>query len=132
MMENIIKTVFAALVTLSTYLFGGADMWLMALVTAVIIDYMSGIARAYILGELSSQIGFKGIVRKVMYFMVVAVAVIVDNITGANNMVRAAAIGFLIANEAISILENYALATGKEVPPILVKILKELKEDKKE
>ena len=104
----------------------------MALVTAVIIDYMSGIARAYILGELSSQIGFKGIVRKVMYFMVVAVAVIVDNITGANNMVRAAAIGFLIANEAISILENYALATGKEVPPILVKILKELKEDKKE
>ena len=132
MMENIIKTVFAALVTLLTYLFGGADMWLMALVTAVIIDYMSGIARAYILGELSSQIGFKGIVRKVMYFMVVAVAVIVDNITGANNMVRAAAIGFLIANEAISILENYALATGKEVPPILVKILKELKEDKKE
>lgn len=131
-MENTIKTVFAALVTLSTYLFGGADMWLMALVTAVIIDYMSGIARAYILGELSSQIGFKGIVRKVMYFMVVAVAVIVDNITGANNMVRAAAIGFLIANEAISILENYALATGKEVPPILVKILKELKEDKKE
>lgn len=131
-MENTIKTIFAALVTLSTYLFGGADMWLMALVTAVIIDYMSGIARAYILGELSSQIGFKGIVRKVMYFMVVAVAVIVDNITGANNMVRAAAIGFLIANEAISILENYALATGKEVPPILVKILKELKEDKKE
>ena len=132
MMENIIKTVFAALVTLFTYLFGGADIWLMALVTAVIIDYMSGIARAYILGELSSQVGFKGIVRKVMYFMVVAVAVIVDNITGANNMVRAAAIGFLIANEAISILENYALATGKEVPPILVKILKELKEDKKE
>ena len=131
-MENTIKTVFAALVSLSTYLFGGADIWLMALVTAVIIDYMSGIARAYILGELSSQIGFKGIVRKVMYFMVVAVAVIVDNITGANNMVRAAAIGFLIANEAISILENYALATGKEVPPILVKILKELKEDKKE
>ena len=131
-MENTIKTVFAALVSLSTYLFGGADMWLMALVTAVIIDYMSGIARAYILGELSSKVGFKGIVRKVMYFMVVAVAVIVDNITGANNMVRAAAIGFLIANEAISILENYALATGKEVPPILVKILKELKEDKKE
>mgnify|MGYP000971975888 FL=1 len=127
-MENTIKTVFAALVSLSTYLFGGADMWLIALVTVIVIDYATGLARAYIQAELSSKIGFKGIVKKLTYFALVAVAVIADNITGAGELLRTAVIGFLIANEALSILENYAIATGQKAPGILINVLNKLKD----
>jgi toxin secretion/phage lysis holin len=127
-MENTIKTIFAALVTLSTYLFGGADMWLIALVTVIVIDYATGLARAYIQAELSSKIGFKGIVKKLTYFSLVAVAVIADNITGAGELLRTAVIGFLIANEALSILENYAIVTGQKAPGILINVLNKLKD----
>jgi toxin secretion/phage lysis holin len=127
-MENTIKTVFAALVSLSTYLFGGADMWLIALVTVIVIDYATGLARACIQAELSSKIGFKGIVKKLTYFALVAVAVIADNITGAGELLRTAVIGFLIANEALSILENYAIVTGQKAPGILINVLNKLKD----
>ena len=128
-MENVIKTIMAACAGGCTYFFGGADMWLIALVTVIVIDYATGISRAYILGELSSKIGFKGIVKKLMYFAIVAVAVIADNIAGAGGVLRVAVIGFLIANEALSILENYAAATGQAAPKILVNILNKLKDD---
>lgn len=127
-MENTIKTIFAALVSLSTYLFGGADMWLIALVTVIVIDYATGLARAYIQAELSSKIGFRGIVKKLTYFALVAVAVIADNITGAGELLRTAVIGFLIANEALSILENYAIVTGQKAPGILINVLNKLKD----
>lgn len=128
-MEGIIKTIMAAGAAAITYFFGGADMWLMALVTVVVIDYMMGVARAYVQAELSSKIGFKGIVKKLTYFALVAVAVIADNITGAGEVVRTAVIGFLIANEALSIIENYAIITGQKAPAILINILNKLKDD---
>lgn len=127
-MENVIKTIFGALLAGITYFFGGADMWLKALVTVIVIDYLSGLSRAYILGELSSKIGFKGIVKKLTYFALVAVAVIADNITGAGELLRTAVIGFLIANEALSILENYAIVTGQKAPGILINVLNKLKD----
>lgn len=128
-MENVIKTIMATCAGGCAYFFGGADMWLIALVTVIVIDYATGISRAYILGELSSKIGFKGIVKKLMYFAIVAVAVIADNIAGAGGVLRVAVIGFLIANEALSILENYAAATGQKAPAILINILNKLKDD---
>ena len=127
-MEGIIKTIMAAGAAAITYFFGGADMWLMALVTVVVIDYMMGVARAYVQAELSSKIGFKGIVKKLTYFALVAVAVIADNITGAGEVVRTAVIGFLIANEALSIIENYAVITGQNAPGILINVLNKLKD----
>lgn len=128
-MENVIKTIMATCAGGCAYFFGGADMWLIALVTVIVIDYVTGISRAYILSELSSKIGFKGIIKKLMYFAIVAVAVIADNIAGASGVLRVAVIGFLIANEALSILENYAAATGQAAPKILVNILNKLKDD---
>lgn len=128
-MDNIIKTAFAALVTFITYVFGPPDLWLYALILAVIIDYTTGLLKAYILGQLSSKIGFKGICKKIMYFAIVAVAVIADNVTGAGGVLRIAVIGFLIANEALSILENCA-AAELPVPKILLDALHKLKEDK--
>lgn len=127
-MEGIIKTITAAGAAAITYFFGGADMWLIALVTVIVIDYATGLARAYIQAELSSKIGFKGIVKKLTYFALVAVAVIADNVTGAGELLRTAVIGFLIANEALSILENYAGVTGQKAPGILINVLNKLKD----
>ena len=127
-MDRIIKTISAVLASATTYFFGGADMWLIALVTVIVIDYATGLARAYIQAELSSKIGFKGIVKKLTYFALVAVAVIADNITGAGELLRTAVIGFLIANEALSILENYAIVTGQKAPRILINVLNKLKD----
>jgi toxin secretion/phage lysis holin len=127
-LEGIIKTIMAAGAAAITYFFGGADMWLIALVTVIVIDYATGLARAYIQAELSSKIGFKGIVKKLTYFALVAVAVIADNITGAGELLRTAVIGFLIANEALSILENYAIVTGQKAPGILINVLNKLKD----
>lgn len=131
-MENIIKTIMAALITAMSYLFGGADMLLIALVTVIVIDYCTGLAKAYILGQLSSKVGFRGIVKKIMYFAIVAVAVIADNVVSgsiaqAEGVVRTAVIGFLIANEALSILEN-CNAAGIWVPRILITVLNRLKD----
>jgi len=128
-LEGIIKTIMAAGAATITYFFGGADMWLIALVTVIVIDYATGLARAYIQAELSSKIGFKGIVKKLTYFALVAVAVIADNITGAGELLRTAVIGFLIANEALSIIENYAIVTGQKAPGILINVLNKLKSD---
>lgn len=128
-MENVFKAIMAALSAFISYFFGGADVWLIALVTVIVMDYVTGLAKAYVLGELCSRIGLKGIVKKLMYFAVVAVAVIADTITGAGGVLRAAVIGFLIANEALSILENYAAATSNQVPKVLVYILKRLKDE---
>lgn len=128
-METIIKTITAVLASAVAYFFGGADMWLKALVTMIVIDYMTGLSRAYIQAELSSKIGFKGIVKKICYFALVAVAVIADDITGAGEVVRTAVIGFLIANEALSIVENYSAITGQKAPGILVNLLNKLKDN---
>lgn len=128
-METIIKTITAIGASAIAYFFGGADMWLMALVTIIVIDYMMGLSRAYIQAELSSKIGFKGIVKKICYFGLVAVAVIADDITGAGEVVRTAVIGFLIANEALSIVENYSAITGQKAPGILVNVLNKLKDN---
>lgn len=127
-METIIKTITAIGASAIAYFFGGADMWLIALVTVIVIDYATGLARAYIQAELSSKIGFKGIVKKLTYFALVAVAVIADNVTGAGELLRTAVIGFLIANEALSILENYAVVTGQKAPGILINVLNKLKD----
>lgn len=128
-METIIKTITAIGASAIAYFFGGADMWLKALVTIIVIDYMMGLSRAYIQAELSSKIGFKGIVKKICYFALVAVAVIADSITGAGEVVRTAVIGFLIANEALSIIENYSAITGQKAPGILVNVLNKLKDN---
>ncbi len=127
-MENVVKGITALFAAAVSYFFGGADMWLIALIALIVIDYVTGLSKAYILGELSSKIGFRGIVKKLMYFAIVAVAVIMDNITGAGGMLRVAVIGFLIANEALSTMENYVAATGNQAPKILLNILKKLKD----
>lgn len=126
-LNYVINTIGAVSSGFLACLFGAPDAWIIGLVVLVIIDYVTGLMKAYISGELSSKVGFKGILKKLMYFAIVAVAVIIDTLTGAEGVLRVACIGFLIANEGVSILENCA-AAGLPVPQALVKVLAKLKD----
>ncbi len=118
----------AGMASICTFLFGKPDIWLMTLLAFVVIDYVSGVIGAYINLQLSSHIGFIGILKKVMYFFVVAVAHCVDVATGANGVLQNIVVGIMIANEGISILENCAKC-GIPIPDKLLKALEQIKGD---
>ena len=116
----------AGLASICTFLFGKPDVWLLTLLAFVAIDYLSGVIAAYINRNLNSKVGFIGILKKTMYFFVVAVAHCVDVATSAGGVLQNIAIGFLISNEGISILENCAKC-GITIPDRLLKALAQIK-----
>ena len=111
-----------------TYIAGGWDNAIKTLGGFIIADYVSGILGGIVNKELSSEVGFKGIIKKVMLLFVVFVAARFDVLVGADGVIRNAAIYFLIANESISILEN-AGKCGVPVPKWLLGKLRQLKRD---
>lgn len=121
----------AGLASICTFLFGAPDIWLLTLLAFIVIDYVSGVIAAYIHHELSSQIGFIGILKKTMYFFVVAVAHCVDVATGAGGVLQGIAVGLLISNEGISILENCA-ECGIPIPEKLIRALEQIRGDEQE
>lgn len=113
---------------------GGMDGFLFALIAFVIIDYLTGILCAINEQKLSSEIGFKGISRKVLIFLLVGIAHILDvQVLGEGSILRTAVIFFYLSNEGISILEN-ASRLGLPIPEKLKKVLEQLhnKSDKEE
>ncbi|HFJ9378929.1 holin [Bacillus cereus] len=117
------------------YFLGGWDATLKVLVTMAIIDYLTGVIAAGFNGELKSKVGFKGIAKKVVLFLLVAAATQVDVIMGTNSAVREATIFLFIGNELLSLLEN-AGRMGIALPSALtnaVEILggKQKQEEKK-
>lgn len=126
-MLNVIKGILGAAFAGLGYLFGGFDIMMQVLLFCIIADYISGIMSALYLGKLNSKVGFKGIVKKIAILLVVALAVEIGRVTGAD-MIRGLTIGFYIANEGISILEN----VGRMDVPYLSKlkdILEQLKDN---
>lgn len=121
----------AGLASICTFLFGAPDIWLLTLLAFIVIDYISGVIAAYIHHELSSQVGFIGILKKTMYFFVVAVAHCVDVATGAGGVLQGIAVGLLISNEGISILENCA-ECGIPIPEKLIRVLEQIRDDEQE
>lgn len=85
---------------------GGWDVILKALVALVILDYATGVLKAIYTKTLSSSIGFKGLLRKIVIFIVVATAVIIQSVIGDAIPLREIVIVFFICNEGISLLEN--------------------------
>jgi len=124
--KDIVKYVAAIGGSLVTYLFGGWSALIQILVAFVVIDYVTGVLAAAYHGKLDSNIGLKGIAKKVFIFVIVACGHLVDGAMGTNNIVRDAAIYFYIANELISILEN-AGAIGLPVPDVLKNSIDRLK-----
>ncbi|PGU60335.1 phage holin family protein [Bacillus cereus] len=117
------------------YFLGGWDTTLKVLVIMTVIDYLTGVLAAGVNGTLKSKIGFKGIAKKVMLFLLVAAATQVDVVMGTNNSVREATLFLFIGNELLSLLEN-AGAMGIKLPSVFmnaVEVLggKQKQEDKK-
>lgn len=127
-MDKFISTVLSAIATCFIYVFGGLDVALSCLLIAIVIDYLSGIIKAYVKKELSSSIGLKGILKKVGILCVVALSVLFDRIAGNTGAVRTLVIYYFVANEGLSILENLG-AAGVPIPKKLKKALKDLKKE---
>jgi toxin secretion/phage lysis holin len=124
-----IKMLFAVIGGFLGYYIGGIDTLITALIIFVIMDYVTGVTAGWYTKTLSSNIGLRGIVKKIMLFVLVAVAVQVDLVFGSNNVLRSAVIFFLLANEGLSILENLGkMDIG--IPPMIKKALESMKEDK--
>ena len=128
-----IKIGFAAIAGFLSNIFGGFDAWFYTLVVFVIIDYITGVAKALMSksektekGGLDSRVMFRGGIKKILIFVVVAVAAQLDRVMGGGNTIRAIAIGYYVANEGLSALENIALC-GVAVPAPLLSALEQLK-----
>lgn len=107
---------------------GGFDGFLYALVAFVVIDYITGVMLATLEKRLSSEIGAKGIFKKVLIFALVGIGHIVDShIIGDGSVVRTAVIFFYLSNEGISILENSS-KIGLPIPEKLKDVLFQLRE----
>lgn len=89
------------------YVLGGCDGFLYALITFMVMDYITGVMLAIVDRRLSSKIGFRGIFKKILIFVMVSVGYVLDSkIIGNGSAIRTAVIFFYISNEGISILEN--------------------------
>ena len=126
-MENIFKSILAALGAALAYLFGGWGALLGILLAFVVTDYVTGVVAAALEGKLASGIGYKGIAKKVMIFIIVAMAHLADQAMGLDSVLMSAAVFFYLANELLSILEN-AGRIGLPVPKVLEKAISILKE----
>ena len=121
-----IQVIFAGVGGWLGWFLGGCDGLLYALIAFVVIDYITGVMCAIADKKLSSATGFKGICRKVLIFLLVGIAHILDvNIIGSGSVLRTAAVFFYISNEGVSIMEN-AAHLGLPVPVKLKEVLEQL------
>lgn len=109
------------------YLFGGSDILVVTLLCMTVLDYVTGVLNAYMQKKLSSNVGFKGIVKKVMIYIVVVCSVLLNRLLGGELPLREIVITFFIANEGLSLLEN--VSPYMPVPESLKKALLQLREN---
>ena len=123
---NTIQLAFAAVGGWLGYFLGGCDGLLYALLTFVVIDYITGVMYAIADKNLSSEVGFKGICRKVLIFLLVGIANVLDvQVIGTGSVLRTAVIFFYISNEGVSLLEN-AAHLGLPIPEKIKVVLEQL------
>ena len=123
---NTIQLVFTGIGGWLGYFLGGWDGLLYALIAFVAIDYVTGVMCAISNHTLSSEVGFKGICRKVLIFLLVGIGSILDaHVIGSGSVLRTAVIFFYISNEGVSIMEN-AARLGLPVPEKIKVVLEQL------
>lgn len=125
---NSIQLIFSIVGGWFGYLMGGCDGIIIALILFVSIDYVTGVMCAVMDKKLSSSVGFKGICRKVLIFMLVGASNILDlHIIKSGSVLRTAVVFFYLSNEGISLIEN-ATHLGLPVPDKLKAVLEQLHE----
>lgn len=129
-MKEVIQSVLAVISTGLIYLLGGLDVAMTCLLIAIILDYVSGMLKAFITKQVSSRIGFNGILKKVSILLVVMLAVLIDRVTGDTGAIRTLVVYYFVANEGLSVLENLGQA-GVPIPQSIKKALKALKKESK-
>lgn len=123
---NTIQGIFTALGGWLGYYLGGCDGLLIALIAFTLIDYITGVMCAIIDKKLSSAVGFKGICRKVLIFLIVGASHILDlYVIKTGSILRTAVIFFYISNEGVSLAENSA-HLGLPVPKKIKSVLEQL------
>lgn len=123
---NLCQFLFTAVGGWLGYFLGGCDGLLIALVIFAVADYITGVMCAVADKKLSSEVGFKGICRKVIIFMLVGVAHVIDvNVIATGSVLRTAVIFFYLSNEGVSLLEN-AGHLGLPIPEKLKIVLEQL------
>ena len=123
---NTIQFLFAGIGGWLGYFLGGCDGLLIALLLFVITDYITGVMCAIADKKLSSAVGFKGICRKVLIFLLVGIANILDmQVIGPGSVLRTAVIFFYISKEGVSLLEN-AGHLGLPIPVKIKSVLEQL------
>lgn len=130
MKEETICLLLGEISTIIIWIFGGLDIALQCLLIAIVIDYISGLIKAFNTKTLDSKIGFKGILKKVGILCIVALAVVVDRITGNSGAIRTLVIYYFVANEGLSVLENLSIA-GLPIPASIKKALQVLEKESK-
>lgn len=120
---NVISSMFI-------FLIGGFDNIFITLLIFIALDYITGIIKAIYQKKLNSKLGLKGFLKKLGYILIVMVASLFDSLIGDKTMaIRTLCIYFFISNEAISILENWAIM-GLPLPKKIFQVFESLKEDK--
>lgn len=126
-----VSAMFAFFGTAFTWLFGAWDLALSALITAMALDYLTGVTRSVINGDgVNSEKGFKGLLKKSTILYVVILSVLIDRLIGQGWVFRSLVCFWYAANEGISVLENVA-ALGLPIPDQLMNVLEQLKEGNK-
>ncbi len=126
-MNNAVKSIIAAVCAVFGFVFGDLNGLMVALVALIVLDYISGVIAAVVEKKLSSEVGAKGIAKKIFMLLIVAVANIVDiNVIGEGHVLKNVTVVFYIANECISLIEN-AGRLGVPVPKKLLDVLEQLK-----
>ena len=127
-MKNAILATSSVIGGFMGWFLGGFDGFLYVLIAFVVVDYITGVAVGITDKKLSSNVGFKGIAKKVLIFLLVGVANLLDvYIFGENGVLRTAVIFFYLSNEGISLLEN-AGHIGLPIPQRLKEVLTQLQE----
>lgn len=123
---NMVQLIFAAVGGWLGYFLGGCDGLLIALVVFTVVDYITGVMCAISDRKLSSEVGFRGICRKVLLFILVGAANILDaQVIGSGSVLRTAVIFFYLSNEGVSLLEN-AAHLGLPIPKKLKDVLAQI------
>lgn len=122
--------IFSFINSIFAYLLGGIDTLITTLIIFIVLDYITGVCKGIYRKELSGKKGVKGIIKKVGYLLIIILSSLFDKITNnTDGTIRTITIYFFISNEAISILENWALM-DLPLPKKLLNVFKNLTEGK--
>lgn len=126
-MKFYINSAFSFIATGFIFLVGGFDLAFKTLAIVMLLDYVTGVISAIYHKKVNSKIGFKGILKKSLYFVVIILATLLDILLN-QNVIRYVVIYFFVANDGISIIENIAKCNVK-LPNKLLEVLDQLKNE---